>query len=406
MKSRTAVLLGLLLSLLGFPSYSQTVTWTKVWSTPGGSSPNTFYNSYHDIHYSSFIQRALIRSTSSTGGAASIYSSRLHFFNLATSADTVIEDNGQTGSEICLPSTTTTPYTNHPVGQVWVDTIRHRLWMMEGVCQTHIVPEMWYYQLDNPISGHTDWVQVHPPHLPVSTVGGLHGLFNNASIVHDTDHDAFILFGYDGGANTHAMQVYCDTSLDGGRLTLAQISVGCVNPEDWTDITSQVTLDGHLPNGYYYPNDEYDTVHHKMIQFAGLHGCCAPENQTWTYDPVAKKWTNRNPANPPANSSANNEGGRVAHAFDSTNGKYYYHLTAHTPSTIGTAPSRPPEDWVYDAGTNTWTHLSTGKGPFLAETMTYAPAPCNCLVAWAAKVDSDGKYFATGIAEIWIGKIQ
>jgi hypothetical protein len=406
-KNRIAVAVGLLLSLFAVCSNAQTITWTKVWSTPGGGSPNTYYNGYHDIHYSPFIGKVIVRSTSTAGGAESIYSSRLHFFDPITFTDQLISDNGQASCCTCLPSTILIPYSAHPMGQIFVDNVRQRVWMMEGICRNFIPPEQWYYQLDNPISGHTDWTQTHPAHLPTKLVSGvLNGLFMNAGIVHDTDHDAFILFGYDGNANLHDMQVYCDTSLNGGILTPAQISVGCANADDWTDITSQVTLNGPVPYNYYYANLEYDPVHQQIIHFAGLHGCCTVENQTWTYDVLAKKWTNRNPANPPANSSANNENGRVAHAYSLADGKYYYHLTAHTPSTIGTAPSRPPEDWVYDAGANTWTHLATGNGPFLSETMTYVPLPCNCLMAWAAKVNSDGKYYATGIAEMWVGKIQ
>jgi len=398
-KSILSLLLSLLFVLSG---YSQTITWTKVWSTPAGS-PNPFYNGYHDIHWSDYIGRVLINSTRTAGNTDSIYSDRLWFFDPVASTAQLIQDNGQLSSGSCVPDLTNTPGTRHPVGQIWVDKARNRLWMMEGVCQGHILPDMWYYQLDNPISGHSDWIQVHPAHLPTSTVGGLHGIFNNASVVHDTDHDAFILFGYDGGSNSHAMQVYCDTSLNGGILTPEQISVGCSISDDWTDITSQVTLNGPLPPGYYYPNLEYATIQHRVIQFAGLHGATTIENQTWDYDPVLKKWANENPLNPPANSSDNNENGRVAHAYDTDDGNYYYHLTAHTPG-YGLAPSRPPEDWRYNLTANIWTKLDTGNGPYLSESMTYIGN--GMFVAWAAKVNSDGKYYATGIAEMWIGKIQ
>jgi hypothetical protein len=399
------------------------ITWTKAWTGPTTGTSGTFYNGYHDIHYDPFTNQTWVFSTDTTAGTDSIYSSRLHYFNSSAGTDTLVGTSNQPANGGCLSSSATWPYSHHPVGQIWIDSIRHRLWLMEGVGCTFIYPEQWYYQLDNPISGHTNWVQVHPPHLPTqqyqkgpngvgtSTLGGS---FNNASVVHDTDHDAFLLFGYDGGSNSHSTQVYCDTSQNPspGTLTAAQQSVGCANADDWTDITSQTKCAsgstcltaggaGWVPPGYYYPNLEYDSVHHQVIQFAGLYGAYTVENQTWIYNMVTKTWTNMNPANPPANSSANNENGRVAHAFNTSNGKYYYHLTANTPQS-GNPPASPPQDWVYDPVANTWTELSTGQGPFLSETMTYS-AGCNCLIAWAAEVDSNGIYDATGIAEMWVG---
>jgi hypothetical protein len=411
-----------LFSLVAGSAWGQ-ITWTKAWTGSTSGASGTFYNGYHDIHYDSFTNQTWVLSTDTATGADSIYSSRLHYFNSSAGTDTLVGTSNQPANGGCLSSSATWPFTHHPVGQIWIDSIRNRLWIMEGVGCTFIYPEQWYYQLDNPISGHTNWVQVYPPHLPTqqyakgpngvvaTTVGGS---FNNASVVHDIDHDAFFLFGYDGGSNSHAMQVYCDTSQNPtpGTLTTAQLSVGCAHPDDWTDITSQTKCAsgstclsaggaGWVPPGYYYPNLEYDSVHHQVIQFAGLYGESTIENQTWIYNMVSKTWTQMNPANPPANSSANNENGRVAHAFNTNDGKYYYHLTAHAPSG-GLAPTQPPQDWVYDPVANTWTELSVGQGPFLTETMTY-DSGCNCLVAWAAQVDSGGIYEATGIAEMWVG---
>ena len=566
------------------PSCGQ-ITWTKVWTGPSSGTPNTYYNGYHDIHYDPYTRKTWIWSTDTTGGAESIYSSRLHYFDDA-STDTLIATSNQPSVGNCNPDTATWPGTRHPVGQIWVDQIRHRLWVMQGVCAVVIVPTQHYYSLG---SGNTTWTQVFPAHMPVLiqsattlsaditsagqttitvtsgsaihngqyikisteimqvTSGGLtstltvtrgllgtsalasvasgtsvsnySGIFNNVSVVHDTDHDAFILFGFDQGSNAHAMQVYCDTSANPspGTLTAAQTSVGCANADDWTDITSLVTDNqthtgaSALPSGNYYPNLEYDSVHHQAIGFAGLYGAYNEQNQVWTYEPVSKKWTNVNglpnpatasfttvtfsstpvfdaasgskfkltlsgdvtgstfvhgaqgstytfqvcqdsngqhafawPANvvslgqntfpkaasnclqqsfvfdgtlaralAPGNSSANNENGRIAHAFNTIDGKYYYHLTSHTPSTIGSAPAFAPQDWVYDPATNSWTQLSPGGscsgatqtcGPYLSETMTFDPV-CNCLIAWAAHLDTNGNYQASGIAEIWKGQL-
>jgi len=247
-------------------------------------------------------------------------------------------------------------------------------------------------------------------HNSGSTVKSYSGAYNSGTVVHDTDHDAFIIFDYDQGNNSQAMAVYCDTSQNPtpGTLTSAQKSVGCANPDDWTAITGSVkggdtaASTGFIPAGYNYPNLAYDSIHHEAIHFAGLYGCCTQKNDTWIYNPATKVWANQKPANPPANSSANNEGGRVAFAWNSNDGKYYYHLTANTPN-AGNPPASAPQDWVYDPAANTWTHLSTGLGPQLAETMTY-DSGANALIVWAANVSSNGKYNATGIAEIWMGR--
>src|SRR5579864_9377040 len=88
---------GLLLGLcqaFGFAVDAQTITWTKVWSTPSGS-PNFFYNGYHDIHWSDYIGRVLINSTRTAGNTDSIYSDRLWFFDPVAFTAQLIEDNGQ-----------------------------------------------------------------------------------------------------------------------------------------------------------------------------------------------------------------------------------------------------------------------------------------------------------------------
>jgi len=462
----------LLTLFLSSPVLAQTITWTKVWSTPSGS-PGPFYNGYHNIRYDPFTKKVWIYSTSTDGAADSIYSTRFHYFDTNTFTDTLLIDRGQPVNGSCLANERTLPGTRHPVGQFWVDEIRNKLWVMQGVCSGLIQPDQFNYQLTSPPAGIT-FNQVFPAHLPVhlniygpatslskaitsssqTTVTVLSGtaitdsmylaisaekmlvvsgggttnltvirgqlntralgsiasgtridtyggMFMNATVSHDTIDDAFFLVGYDGAANSHSMQVYCDTTINPrpGVLTPAQQSVGCTNPDDWTDITKEV---GTLPTGIYYPNVEYDSVSRQLIQFGGLRGCCNVENQTWTYKILSKKWTNRNPKNPPQNSSDNNENGRVASVV--ANGKYYYHLTSHTPS-FGNRPSRPPEDWVYNPVANTWTRLSVGQGPFLTETMTFDKVH-NRLIAWAAKVDSDGVYRATGIAEFWVGQIH
>ncbi|MCX5977649.1 MAG: hypothetical protein NTV33_12735 [Coprothermobacterota bacterium] len=59
----------------------------------------------------------------------------------------------------------------------------------------------------------------------------------------------------------------------------------------------------------------YDSTRGKVILFGGYSSSYSYRNDTWSYDPLANRWTNLNPANPPST--------RRYHAmvYDSARGK-------------------------------------------------------------------------------------
>src|ERR1700737_3562327 len=164
--------LALFYVICAMPASAQ-ITWTKVWSTSGAATPNSYYNGYHDIHYDPHTKHTWIWSTDTTAGAQSIYSSRLHFFD-DVSTDTLIGSANQVPAGDCVNDSSTCPGVRHPGGGVWVDSKRNRLWAFQGVCNTVILPTMYYYQLG---SGNTNWTQVLPAHMPelIKPVGTLAG---------------------------------------------------------------------------------------------------------------------------------------------------------------------------------------------------------------------------------------
>ncbi len=253
-------------------------------------------------------------------------------------------------------------------------------------------------------------------HLSGATVVQQEGEFNNGSIVHDTDDDVFFLLGLpQTGADE--FWVYCDTSINPtpGTLTSFQTGAGCSRADDWTSISSKsICTDSHcvaivsgtngpnsgkVPPGTYYPNLEYDSVHHQLIQWAGSHGSGSLQNLTFSYNPSTFTWTNLAPSctgadcvsGAPLPQSSNSEDFRMTHAI--ANGKYYYHLTRRPSSTTGA-----PQDWVLDPSVPSWTEVQTGQGPNYSETMTY-DSGCGCLIAWGATTQGQS------LAEIWTGKI-
>ena len=103
-----------LFGLVTLPAWGQ-ITWRKVWSSPASGSIGSYYNGYHDIHYDAYTNRTWIYSTDTTGGADSIFSSRLHYFNANNNADTLIGSNNQPSAGGCLASTATSPFSHTQV---------------------------------------------------------------------------------------------------------------------------------------------------------------------------------------------------------------------------------------------------------------------------------------------------
>lgn len=159
-----------LLLALALSAHAQTsIPWTKVW--PPGAGTFNPSNGYEDVIWDAYTGKVWIYSTNGTNSGDQIYSIRLHYFDPAVPSDTNIGDNGQTQGAGCFVSIPNTwPATHHTVGQFWVDTIRHRMYTIQGVGCTEELLEEWYYQLLSPISGNV-WTEVYPPGLATNHTG-------------------------------------------------------------------------------------------------------------------------------------------------------------------------------------------------------------------------------------------
>jgi peptidoglycan hydrolase-like protein with peptidoglycan-binding domain len=144
------------------------ISWSKAWTSTNTGTFGTYPNGYEDIRFDPFTMKTWLYTTDTSNTGQGIYSTRLHYFDATTSADTVIGDNGQTISGGCVPSSDIWPFSHHAVGQFFIDQIRHRAISFEGTACSDVGAEQWYYQLTNPIDGHATWVQQEPAHLPMA----------------------------------------------------------------------------------------------------------------------------------------------------------------------------------------------------------------------------------------------
>ncbi len=368
-----------------------------VWSKYTVPAP-PYYNGYHRLNYDALnhLVIAFINGDMS-GGSYAIYSDSLWTYQAGTHTLTLINSNHQPGTGVrdtngnlvgngCVQSTPTWPGTRHPVGQVWEDNVRHRLLVIDGVCGTRPTNDMFYFQEQNPQTNKV-WTQMHPAHLPNPVP--LYGR-NSSAVIHDTDDDVYVMWGYDEGSNTHDTWVYCPTDLNAtpGVLTVKQVAAGC-NADDWTEVVTT----GGTPKGANFPGLVYDSVNKKVIQFGGsdTSGIIA-QNQTWAYDVPTKGWQNMNPSNPPPAPSNNLSQSMPAMDFNTSSGLVYYHYASGGYGSSGVA-----SDFTYSYAANKWTTLGDLGGPTFTQSMVY-DASQDALVAW--------NYSGQGVLEIWTAQLS
>jgi hypothetical protein len=328
--------------------------------------------------------------------------------------------------------TPTWPGPRHPYHQMAWDPKRNRLWLMGGVCSGYDYPDTYYYD-----SAAESWTQLHPPHYPVYRAA--------RTMIYDSDTDALLLYGYDGGAATHNLWIYCPGDAS-GVLSARQMQAGCMAADDWFEVFpnngtvnvdgTSVTLASGAPfnpawqigfvfigtpdNGTSYtlasvtsptqltlgtslgtqtgvpyyveppwtqPGMVYDLVTRKVILFGG------GGNQTWTYDVAAKIWLDQSPANPPPEDPYFPE---PTIAYNSSTGQLLYHQRTGVGG---------PADWSYDPANNTWAIIAAGGGWYIddaaaqaspnatAQVMVHDPIE-NVLVTWR------------GTTDVWQGRLE
>lgn len=384
----------LALALFASAAWSQSPAWSSV-TASGAPGTNDWYKYVYDpVGHCTRVW--------ANGGGSIIYSTEMYCIK----ADgTVMQDWKTTtvgGVDAC-PSDATVPTDRHPLGLLAVDTKRNLLWMAGGVnvnCTGGELNDLWYEKLQSSYSlgsaqltkipgpgngsgGYsTGWTfnwpyfdsgrftNTYPKNL-IGDAGGSYVTAHTGYMVYDSDDDALILFGGDGG-NTLRTWVYCPTIPVGGgaptgTLSAEQQQVCRVSGTDYAD--RWVWVSGTGPGGAtgnaFFLAGDYDSVNHVIVGFQPLNN-----QATWAYNPHTATWTNMAPSTqPPVNSSMGGTNWNTAAlVFVPPTGKFYLH-----------APSATPSDWTYDYATNTWTNLGNLGGATAADTMAY-DASVNSLI--------------------------
>jgi hypothetical protein len=358
-------------------SSSAPVTWRK------SSSPVNHYSTqYQQWRYDPIGQNTIMYQTDN----GSIYSNGIWQFRATSDTIQLLGTSGST-SQVCPSDTDTWPGDRHPVGQTAIDTRRNVMWLSGGVCGSVTRTDV-YQLLLNANPAKNTWRRLLPSHFPYETRGN--------TMVYDPNTDVLLSYGYDGGPDNHDTWVYCPTDLNPtpGTLSQVQVSAGCVNPDDWNEVT--VTLVPQLRPPSSFPGMVYDTRLKKVILVGGRHPYDPVD--TWTYDVPTRTWTKITTAiSPPTPLDDDTLHSQSAVAYNASVGLLYLH------------DSMGPSDWTFNLQTNTWINLGNMGGPTAAcvelgvssgcgsETIAY-DASANALIA-ANKNSS-------GLEEVWIGQLN
>ena len=329
--------------------------------------------------------------------------------------------------------TPTWPGPRHPYHQMVWDTHRNGLWLMGGVCGGYAYADTYFYD-----SATEAWTQLQPAHFPTYRVG--------MSMFYDSDTDALVVYGYDGGASTHDMWIYCPVD-GGGSLTPAQSNAGCLVPNDWSEVPLQngvVDVNGsdvtwvsgdqfdprwklgvifigasdsgtnyplasisdanHLklnfnlgvmshvayhvqPPGWTEPGLVYDSTSKKAILYGG------GTNQTWSYDVAGKVWRDLRPDTSPPDDNYFPE---PTLAYDPTLGRVLFHQRTGAGG---------PADWSYTLASNHWTQIASGTGFYVSDSAAQASPNSTDQVMVVDPVDNVLVAWSGGV-QLWQGQLN
>lgn len=349
-----------------------TVVWTNLATqavTPG-------WNAYTSLHYDPTSQQVLAYLID--GDTSGIYSTGMFAYRTSTNVWTRLGGT-HTLSSTCNDGSASTvqpwPPDRHPVQQMAVDTLRKRLWLINGVCNTVDRNDFWFYSL-NADPTLNRWTSVPLPVVPGVRVSG--------GLVYDPDTDALLLTGGNSTSSFHETWIYCPAA----ALSSAQTAAGCGVPQTWTQLAPAVQPG---PAFSQFPNTRYDAGRRKLVHFGWN------VSEIWDYDVPTRTWTERTPASRPANNDgccpeqlwAYLSSGALA-------GKFLYHQTSHQ-----TVP-RASMDWLYDPATALFTPLmSTGVGPDRLAYVTWDAAAEKLIAESYVGIDDP-----VGRSNFWMAGLQ
>jgi len=248
--------------------------------------------------------------------------------------------DGSTATDVNGSARTPWPSDRHPIQQIAIDTTRNVLHLVNGVCANVVPYDHWAYALKStPTSNTWSRLLAGVSNVPTVEVSG--------SMDYSPSHDVLVFHGTNSG-NYPQTWVFCPGE---GAPSATQQAVGCTARSTWVRAYAPTTTTD--PVGSYFSSIIYEPVTNRVLNFAG------PAN-VWSYDLAAKTWTNKRPANVPAEPDTWSAPERSVTRISSgvLSGKIYYRQTSHTTSNNSFG------DYLYDPSTNAWTSLaSTGTGP-------------------------------------------
>lgn len=342
------------------------VTWVNKTHSTGWPGYNGYLYDLFD-HVSGQVMHYGIRSVDSI-----IYSTDQFAYNTRNNVWTRIGGNtAATGCTVTWPSW---PTNRHPDGQMAIDTLRNRMWMMGGVCGGINQQDMAYMTLNaNPAAN--SWTRVTPANFP--------NPMNSAAMVYDSITDLLILFGPTSGSILE-IWVYAPSA----TVSAAQIAAGATSAQNWI----KVTFSGGPFSGDAYPRAIYSVANQKTVIFGGLNNSTAT-NEVWTYTTSTKTLAQRctSPCSPPPVYTGPASPPTFAFVEIPVAGLFFYHQTHG---------SGAPKDWTFTLGASAaadvWSALtSTGSGPTADAVATY-DSTNGAIFLWTRNA-------STGEPDVWIG---
>ena len=302
--------------------------------------------------------------------STSIYSSDFWWYFPATNTWLLVAGLGNGSlSNTCTGDHQDPPGDRHPVAMMAIDTVLNRAYVFSGVCSGTIHEDMYYVELNSDASLNGPWVEV--------TLGASNPFSDAGVLAFDPVNRVFVFYGDSASGKTW---VFGPTT---GSLTAEQSAAGCVNPNEWAEVT---VVGGVHPSAVISPSMSYCSALACMLLWHGATSGEVEVAETWTYDVPTKTWTQvALGGGPPAYMGPSLTS--FGTAFSVGRQKLFFHQPAGTGG---------PADWMYDPLTDVWTQLTVGGiGPTVPTVMIVDESTGN-LVAFVQ---------GGGNAEIWIGTL-
>jgi hypothetical protein len=327
------------------PPANPSVVWTQKTITSGPP-----FNGFLSLHWDHVSQQVLVYCM--IAGASGIHSTDIWAYATGTNVWTHLLGTGSL-SNLCADGGGSVPPDRHPYQQMAIDDFHDVLWLAGGVCAGAEPNDLWKLALNADPTDDT-WTAVSIPAFPTMEKAG--------AMVYCPDPGGaspgvLLLLGPNGGTFWELWVL----GPNAGALTANQLAAGCVNPNEWAELTpSGMPASAHSQG----PQAFYDRTLEETIIFAGLHGSGGSYGgirAIHRYNPWTQVWSERVFTGMPTETAS---GSAEMPVFQITSGtyagQYLYQQTSHTTA----SSASPPVAYLIDVILQTFTALSsTGTGP-------------------------------------------